>query len=101
MDRIEIPQKKYIYALDNDKIVGVMLAVVDSQSLCLLNLAVDPNFRRMGIASSIVAQSIQWGLEMGAKNVFLQVEHDNEVALKFYHKIGLIEWYSYRYYESR
>lgn len=101
MDRIKIPQKRFFFASNDEKILGVMLAVVDSHYLCLLNLAVDPDFRRLGIASSIVGKSIEWGIKVGAKDIFLQVEHNNEAALKFYSEIGLEIWYSYRYYELR
>ncbi|MHA2239719.1 MAG: GNAT family N-acetyltransferase [Candidatus Hodarchaeales archaeon] len=99
MDRIQIPYKNFFYTRDNDKIIGVLLAVVDSQYLCLLNLAVDPYFRRRDVASSLVTKSITWGMKVGAKKIFLQVERNNKAALKFYDKMGLEEWFGYRYYE--
>ena len=101
MDRIQVPQKRFFYANSEEKIIGVMFAVVDSKYLCVMNLAVNPKYRRLGVASSIVDASLKWGLEVGAKNIFLQVEHDNKPAIELYTKLGLKHCYDYRYYELK
>lgn len=97
--RIEIPNKCFILARIQDKIVGTIMGVLDQNGiLYLADIVVDPNHRRKGIASSLFYKAIiEWALPRNAKLVWLQVEIVNKNAINLYEKLGLKELYHYHY----
>ncbi len=56
-----------------------------------------PDFRRQGIAQTLMAKMVEWGDINLVDTVFLQVESINEGAKKLYKKVGFKERYRYRY----
>jgi [ribosomal protein S18]-alanine N-acetyltransferase len=54
----------------------------------LLNLAVDPHFRRKGIARALLAAAIRELLAQGVSRVFLEVRASNDPARHFYTTTG-------------
>ena len=93
-----IPFKKgFIFARKDDKIVGLCLAVLERDYVGVYDMIVSSDFRRKGIAKSILAKLIEWGKNNGAKTCYLQVQGDNSGAIALYKKIGLIDRYHYRY----
>lgn len=55
------------------------------------NVAIDPEYRRMGLGSVIINSLVERAYNMGYDAVFLQTEEDNRDARKFYRKIGFQE----------
>jgi ribosomal protein S18 acetylase RimI-like enzyme len=101
MDRIVIPQKKFFFVEDNQKIVGVMLAIIDGKFMGMLNLAVDENYKRKGVATNLIKKAVNWAISKDVNSIYLQVEKKNNPAVELYKKLGFKEWYSYRYYEKK
>jgi ribosomal-protein-alanine N-acetyltransferase len=54
----------------------------------LLNLAVRPEYRRRGLARSLLANMIAVGRRAGVGEVFLEVRHTNQPALSLYQSLG-------------
>lgn len=54
----------------------------------LLNLAVLPSFRRQGIGSFLVKQTLLEVAEKGATRIFLEVRDSNLPALRLYERFG-------------
>ncbi len=54
------------------------------------NVATHPNHRGRGIASQLVDACVRHAFARGAKQVALQVHHDNAPALQVYQKLGFI-----------
>ena len=54
----------------------------------LANVAVHPNHQRRGIASRLVDASLDMIRRRGGKRVILQVNYDNEMALRLYERRG-------------
>ena len=100
MDRVVIPQKRFFYAEHNQKIIGALLAIIDDKFIGMLNLAVDQKFRRNGVATELIQKAVNWAISQKIKFIYLQVEKTDTPAIKLYQKLGLQEWYSYRYYEK-
>lgn len=50
----------------------------------ILNLTVDPAYRRRGVASALLAALI----EAAKGSIFLEVAEDNAAALALYHRFG-------------
>jgi GNAT superfamily N-acetyltransferase len=77
--------------------VGVCIGVEEEGWLGLFSLAVDPDFHRRGIATTLVDALSQWATTHGATNAYLQVETDNSAALAFYAHRGFHIAHSYHY----
>ena len=64
--------------------------------LYLSNLAVDPRFRRQGVARQLLQACEQLALEWGFKDIYLHVMEDNAQARRLYSRAGFrlksIEW---------
>ena len=65
--------------------------------LGLHELAVDPAYRRRGLATALVADLLEWGAERGATTAWLHVEVDNSAALALYDALGFTRHHTCRY----
>jgi GNAT superfamily N-acetyltransferase len=99
LDRIRIPVV-YLSAWLNGRIVGIGTAVSHQGWLCISNMLVDPDARRMGIAIGLLGQLLQWGEANNAPNSFLQVVASNQAAINLYQKIGFQYQYTYEYFSK-
>lgn len=78
-------------------IAGVGLGVVEQDWLGLFSIRTLPEYRRKGVAWSVSCALAMWGEDHGAKQAFLQVEAENEPALKLYESMGFETIYKYWY----
>ncbi|MFX0122022.1 MAG: GNAT family N-acetyltransferase [Candidatus Hodarchaeota archaeon] len=97
MDRLIFPKKEYFAALKANKIVGIVLGVVERRYLGIMDLIVDPNHRRRGIATSLLNMAVEWAREYGCNHIFLQVVRENHNAVSLYRKLNFKRLYSYFY----
>jgi ribosomal-protein-alanine N-acetyltransferase len=89
------PEGFFIAILD-DKIVGYGVVLIEQSSINqpkeraahLLNLAVHPRFRNMGIGKGIVGRFIIMTESAGIKEIYLEVRDSNRDAKSFYEKLG-------------
>ncbi|NHJ46977.1 MAG: GNAT family N-acetyltransferase [Asgard group archaeon] len=94
--RINQP-KEYFTATLNDNIVGVGLAVTERSHLGLYSMVTHPDYRRKGIARSMIAEMVKWAKQQGITTFYLQVQGDNSGAIALYKSVYLSECYRYRY----
>ncbi|MFW9952654.1 MAG: GNAT family N-acetyltransferase [Candidatus Thorarchaeota archaeon] len=99
VNRIIIPKKCFIIAKKQNEVIGTVMGVLNPQGyVYIADLFVLLDYRRSGIASSLMAKMIiDWGIPNGAKYIWLQVEKDNNPALKFYEQLGMKKAYEYYY----
>jgi ribosomal protein S18 acetylase RimI-like enzyme len=80
---------------EQSKIVGNLSLIPfyqRPQRLYLIaNVAVQPAFRRRGIAYQLTAQAIEHARQRGAAFVWLQVRENNEAAIRLYQMLGFRE----------
>jgi ribosomal protein S18 acetylase RimI-like enzyme len=69
-----------IYAHDNEKGAVVWIRWID----------VIPEYQNRGIGRNLLMQTLQYGIEHGAKRAFLAVDLENKNAVKLYESIGFI-----------
>ena len=70
------------------KVVGHLCANVILDEGHILNLAVHPEFRGLGIASSLIKDMIDIMRDRNCRSVFLEVRISNEQARIMYQKLG-------------
>lgn len=54
----------------------------------LYELGVDPEFRRMGVATELVSELIRLCRDRGSGEMFVLTDEDNDAALATYRKAG-------------
>ncbi len=81
------------YLISHDTIIinnGVYVAGYSIQetldSLTLISLFVDKNYRGKGIGNKLVKSAIKDAKKIGSKSLFLMVKKDNKKAIKMYKK---------------
>lgn len=72
-------------------------ATVDGDWIGIHGLAVEPAYRRRGLARAVVAELLEWGAEQGARTAWLHVETDNAPALALYEGLGFARHHTCRY----
>jgi len=70
-----------------DRIVGFVVAEFDEANIHVTNLAVDGNFRRLGVGSQLMAEVIE-GYGNGRFNIVLEVRETNLPAQLFFRRMG-------------
>ncbi|MBK5113588.1 MAG: GNAT family N-acetyltransferase [Candidatus Heimdallarchaeota archaeon] len=89
--------KCFFSAKHEEKIIGVGMGVLEQGNLGIYDMIVNPDYRRQGIAASIIAQMVEWGKANSCHSVYLCVQGDNQAAIALYEKVGLKESFGYRY----
>lgn len=79
--------------------IGLGVAVDGRAGVFLMRTA--PWARRRGLARDILRSLLGWGAENGAGTAFLQVETDNDPAVRLYANEGFTTLYRYRYWRLR
>ena len=66
--------------------------------LCIESVATRVDMRGKGFAGETVAALMAWGASRGAGAAFLQVQNDNQAAIRVYDRLGFgRELYRYHY----
>jgi ribosomal protein S18 acetylase RimI-like enzyme len=100
--RIIIPQKRFILAKDQNKVIGTLTGILDRHGfLYIVDVFVYPDLRRQKIATSMFFSLInEWSIENRIKTIWLQVESENHKAINLYSNLGFKKAYSYYYLEK-
>lgn len=82
------PLSLWLVALDGDAVAGY----VGSQSVMgesdMMNIAVDPNYRRQGVAAALIEELVLQLKQNDNHCLTLEVRASNEPAVKLYEKLG-------------
>lgn len=74
-----------------EKVAGHVSFTVIIDECQIMNFAVDPIFRRMGIADMLMESLISYAKEKGVTKYFLEVRESNLPAISLYKKHGFTE----------
>ncbi len=77
-----------LVADNNGQIVGMVVYRISHEQADIITIAVLPQFRRQGIARSLMAEALR---DMGTRKVvklFLDVEEGNQPAISLYESLG-------------
>lgn len=79
---------RYYGAFDRGRLIGTVLGTHDTRKGWISRLAVDPDYRRRGIARRLVS-SVERGLrDQGIAMFAALVEPDNEASAAFFRAVG-------------
>jgi len=88
-------------ALLEGTVIGYLCADYEKHEAQILNLAIDPNFRRRGAATILMTQAIRNLKKKGCVFAYLVVRVSNTSAQKFYERFGFtIEAIRKKYYSD-
>jgi GNAT superfamily N-acetyltransferase len=100
-NRIIIPQKQFIIAKCENKIIGTLMGILDRQFLYIVDMLVHQDFRRKKVATSMIFKIIkEWGIPNGIKTIWLQVETENKEAMNLYSNLRFKKAFRYYYLEK-
>jgi ribosomal-protein-alanine N-acetyltransferase len=88
------PLSTWIVAVDGDTVVGYVGAQTCGDETDMMNVAVDPNYRRCGIARQLIEALIQQLQDRGSHSLTLEVRVTNMPAVTLngsmgFEKVGL------------
>lgn len=90
----------WVAAVENS-VVGFLVLRSAADEAEILNLAVEPEIRRQGVAAALLAAALQAARQGGAGRAFLEVRESNAGAIAFYQRHGFrLDGRRRRYYHS-
>jgi ribosomal protein S18 acetylase RimI-like enzyme len=98
--KIIVPEKVLVGCFVDDQPVTCGLAVLEGGLLGYFSIYTHPAARRRGYAGVVMDALTRWGMARGACFGYLQVEGDNEPALRLYKKLGFETCYRYVYWKK-
>ena len=85
------PLSLWLVALDGEAVTGY----VGSQSVMgetdMMNIAVDPNYRRQGVAAALIGELVRQLKDQGNHCLTLEVRASNDAAAALYEKLGFAQ----------
>lgn len=91
----------FLKAVDDEKIIGVVLGTHDGRKGWINRLAVHPDFRNQGIARMLVLAVEEKLKELGIHIVSVLVEDYNIVSMKTFEKLGYVKHDDIVYFSKR
>jgi len=76
----------YCIVMANKKIRGYGMSCLEDDKIHILNIAVDKEKRRKGIAKRILQDMLEYGASNKKKSAILEVRKRNCIAISFYEK---------------
>jgi len=92
-NEVNNPFAKYIVAIDNsnNELVGFIGAWIIAGEADIMNIAVHPSYRKVGIASKLLSSLIDLCNNLNCSNINLEVRASNLPAQNLYKKFSFIE----------
>ena len=78
----------YLTALDGERVVGYAGCTIACEDADITNIAVDEEYRRLGIAAQLLRVLKAEAVRRGATTMFLEVRVSNSGAIALYEKEG-------------
>ncbi|MCK4660662.1 MAG: GNAT family N-acetyltransferase [Phycisphaerae bacterium] len=91
----------YLVACDRDRVVGVVLGTHDQRKGWINRLAVDPGFRRRGIAARLITACEEALRAEGIEIIAALIEEDNESSIHTFECSGYRNDVPARYFRKR
>ena len=81
----------WIVAMEDDRVVGYIGSQSCGDETDVMNVAVHPDYRRRGIAESLIGILVTELKNRGSRALMLEVRVSNEAAIALYEKLGFYQ----------
>ncbi len=88
-------------AFEDNRLVGVVVATSDGRKGWINRLAVDPDFRRAGIAEKLIAEAESVLHKHGTRMFCALIDDDNKVSKQLFKKCGYKEHRDIVYFRKK
>lgn len=85
---------------DND-LIGVAILTCEGRKGWINRLAVDPDYRRHGVAKTLIAECEKTLRRHGVRLFCVLIDCDNSVSKELFKKCGYVEHYDILYFSKR
>lgn len=82
------PLSLWLVAVDCEKLCGYVGSQTVLDETDMMNVAVHPDYRRKGVAESLIRTLIKWLRKKGSRSLSLEVRASNVQAIALYRKLG-------------
>ena len=72
----------------DENVVGFAVFNTVIDEACLLNIAIHPQYQRLGLACHLLEHGLKKEIDRGAEQCYLEVRESNQSAIKLYEKLG-------------
>jgi len=91
----------FLGACEGDRLVGVVVLTSDGRKGWINRLAVDPNFRRKGVAKTLIKESEKTLRKHGLRIFCALIEDYNKSSMQLFKKCGYKEHRDIVYFSKR
>jgi len=91
----------FLGAFENNRLVGTIIISCDMRKGWINRLAVDPAYKRRGIAKALIAESEKILRKQGVKIICALIEDYNVISKKLFKKCGYAEHRDIVYFSKR
>ena len=91
VSELDNPLSCWLVAVSGEQVVGYVGSQTVLDGSDMMNIAVSPDFRRKGIAESLIEALISFLHERGSRCLILEVRASNVPAIALYEKLGFLE----------
>lgn len=88
---LQNPLSTWLVAVDGDSVVGYVGSQTVLGETDMMNLAVDPNYRKQGIGETLVRKLIELLKSAEVRCLTLEVRVSNAPAISLYEKMGFLQ----------
>ena len=85
------PLSCWLVALDGDRVAGYVGSQTVLDESDMMNIAVDPQYRRQSIAQALVEELVKCLARKGSRCLTLEVRASNAGAIALYGKLGFVQ----------
>ena len=81
----------WLVAVEDDRVIGYIGSQTSIDETDVMNVAVHPDFRRRGIAESLIIRLVEELKNRGSHALMLEVRASNAPAITLYEKLGFVQ----------
>ncbi len=89
--KLAVDPEGFLVAVDNESVVGTVMAGYDGHRGWINYMGVDPIRHREGVGRALIEAAVELLRGRGCPKVNLQVFRHNSGAIEFYERIGFVE----------